>query len=88
MQIDVGWLICIVVPNFIKISQAIAVFNNFINCSIYRVEFLKFDFLSTVMLWKTNRCHHATCHQNRPNGSADIAIFTIFMLAAIYRLKF
>jgi len=59
---------CIAVPNFTKIGQTVA---EILHLTIFKMVALKFAsliFCTADKLWRTNVCHHAKFHQNRPNG--------------------
>jgi len=58
---------------FFKNSSNFTYFNNTADRHVW---FLKIDFWTAGMLWKTV-CHHAKFHQNRSNGVGDIAIFQL-----------
>jgi len=66
--------------NFVKIGQTVAEISHLTILKMQWpaiLDFLKFDFLNSCKLWRTNMCHHAKFHHNRSNGCGDIA-FNVF----------
>jgi len=80
----------IAIPNFTKIGQTIAAFNNFQNGGrppswIFKSLF----FWSAVNLWRINMCYCAKFRHNLPNGFWDIVIvrYSIWLPSAILNFE-
>ena len=86
-------LICVIMPNFIKIGQSVADIQYgdltvFKMAAVRHIGFVKFKFLTVWAVKRPILHQHTKLRKDRSNRCGYIAIFVIFHMAAAAILNF